>query len=40
MRHHLKRRSVGGALATMAATAAVALMGGSPVAVAGTAHTT
>ena len=40
MRHHLKRRSVGGVLATMAATAAVALMGGSPVAVAGTAHTT
>jgi subtilase family serine protease len=38
MRHHLKRRSVGGALATMVAAAAVALMGGSPVAVAGTAH--
>jgi len=40
MRHHLKSRIVGGALATMAAAATVALMGGSPAAVAGTAHTT
>jgi subtilase family serine protease len=39
MRHYLKMRSVSGLLATITATAAVALMGGSPVAVAGTAHT-